>query len=172
MFYSPLDFHKYEPRGLARQKRNLQTDACSGPQTSSDTQIVFADLTCVGKIQSCQSPGSCRASQRSMFSGHSERRYWWREHLDYLPRCTKSVEFWSKICVVIGKKDRVLRTVYLSVIKTVAIRCLALERLITKDEGVEAVSERRHHEATPRAGGCCSARSVRGPVERALTNFG
>ena len=68
---SPLDFHKHEPRGLARQKRNPLTDARSDhSQTSGNTQTVFGDLTFARKFQGCQSPGSCRASQRSVTSGN------------------------------------------------------------------------------------------------------
>ena len=45
---------------------------------------------------------------------------------------------------------------------------LGVKRSRTTDEAVEALSERRDHEATQRAGGCCSARSVPGPIVNAI----
>ena len=53
------------------KKRNPCTDArCDHSQTSGETQTVFGDLTLVRKSQGWQSPGSCRASQRSVVSGN------------------------------------------------------------------------------------------------------
>ena len=52
-------------RVAEKKKRNLETDTCSG-----DSQTSFnGDLAFIGEFRSWQSPGSCRASQRSMVSG-------------------------------------------------------------------------------------------------------
>ena len=99
-FCSPLSSHKYEPRGLARQKGILKLLHALASQTSGDTQIVFGDLAFWQTNQSWQSPGSCRASQRSMISGNRERRYWRREHYGEGPTtcqdAQKYLEFSSK----------------------------------------------------------------------------
>ena len=69
-FCSPLSFHKYDPRGLARQIGNFEIDACSGhSQTCGGAQVVSGDLASIKKIQPQQSLRSCRTPQRPTISG-------------------------------------------------------------------------------------------------------
>ena len=69
--FQSTEFSQARTERVAETKRNLETDACSRDSlTGGDTRIVSGDLTLVGKNQSWQTAGWCRASQRSMVSGN------------------------------------------------------------------------------------------------------
>ena len=95
-----------------------------------------------------------------------------RQEFGHLPGCAKLPEFMSKKNCCHQKKGRVGHTENPSSRRKRCKSVLGLKRSSTEGEAVEAVSERRDHEATSRKGGRCNARSVPEPMEQALTRSG